>query len=160
VEIIKIEHGDILNFYKPMWWKISYHIPGFAMLVDNGYEFKSPMMQISCRSLYRYISSDWPKERRDDVFFYYTTFINGHETIDLPGGYKVIEPLSPDAVDETYAYFKGTSEMKKGELLISQDIKIKRRQIPSKGYDGFRKVMKEANDFSKTEFRVEKGGAK
>ena len=160
VEIIKIEHGDILNFHKPMWWKISYRIPGFAMLVDDGYEFQSPMMQISCQGLYRYISSDWPEERRDDVFFYYTTFINGHETIDLPGGYKVNEPPSSDAVDEIYAYCKGTSEMKKGQLLISQDVKVKRRQIPSKGYDGFRKVMKEANDFSKTEFRAEKGGAK
>ena len=160
VQIIKIEHGDILDFHKKMWWKITYRIPNYAMIIDNGYEFRSPMMQMSSKSLYRYISTDWPEKRRDDVFFYNTTFVNAHEQIKLPDGYKVKDPPSPDAVEETYAYFKGGSEMKKDQLLISQDLKIKRRQIPSKGYEGFRKVMEKANDFSKTDFRAEKGGAK
>ena len=50
--------------------------------------------------------------------------------------------------------------MKKGNLEIMQQLKIKRRQIPPKGYDGFRKVMKEADDYAGSEFRAVKGGAK
>jgi hypothetical protein len=160
VEIIKMEHGDILDFHKAMWWKISYRIPGFAMYVDSGYEFISPMMQMIGQSLYRNISTKWPEERRDDLFIWNTAFINGHESISLPSGYKVAEPPAPDSSNATYASFNGSSEMKGGKLLITQEVKAKRRQIPSKGYAGFCKVMKAANDFGKTEFRAEKGGAK
>lgn len=160
VEIISSEHGDILDFHKAMWWKISYRIPDYAMFVDNGYEFPSPLMRLADKSLFRYISIDWPEKRRDEVFFYNTSFFNGWEVIKLPDGYKVEKLPDKSEISETYASFGGDSQMKKGNLEVSQKIKIKRRQIPSDGYDGFRKAMKEADDYAGTEFRAVKGGAK
>ena len=78
VYITRIEHGDILDFNKPMWWKIQYRIPNFAMLVDGGYEFNSPALQMS-RALYRYLTYDYPEKRRDDLFFYATSRLDIEE---------------------------------------------------------------------------------
>ncbi len=160
VIITKYEHGDVLDFHKDMWWKINYRIPEYAMLIDDGYEFESPMMQMTANSLYRYLSFKWPEKRRDDVFTYATSFLDGTETLKLPDGYKIAEPVKSDKIDETYAYFNGSAEMKKGQLMIDQQAKIKRRQIPSDGYAGFRKAMQAGEEYSKTTFRAEKGGAK
>lgn len=162
VELIGYEHGDILDFKTGMWWKINYRIPEYALPVDSGLEFKSPLMQITSKSrmLFGPVTYDWPEKRRDDVFFYTTQLLIGTETIRLPKGFKVTEPPKSDEVDETYAYFKGESEMTKKGLAISQRAEIKRRQIPPDGYDCLRKAMKEARKYAGTVFRAEKGGAK
>ena len=159
-EITSFQHGDIQDFHKSMWWKISYRVPDYALFADNGYDFASPLMTMADKSLYRYMSVDWPEKRRDDVFFYTTSFFNGSESIKLPDGYKVEKLPDKSELNETYASFAGDSQMKKGNLEISQQLKIKRRQIPPKGYDGFRKVMKEADNYAGSEFRAVTGGAK
>ncbi|MCK4785876.1 MAG: DUF3857 domain-containing protein, partial [Desulfobacteraceae bacterium] len=160
VELISYEHGGLLDFKKSMWWEISYRIPEFAMLVDGGYEFKSPMMHLINYSLFRQATYNWPEKRRDDVFFYATQLIDGTETIKLPMGYRVTESKESNEIDETYAYFKGGSEMTKKGFIVKQRAEIKRRQIRMDGYSGFRKAMKEAKKYTKTIFRAEKGGAK
>lgn len=162
IEIIKYDHGNPHDFKKPMWWRIDYRIPDFAFPIDGGLEFISPMMTVvqNNRLLYRGGNYDWPDERHDDVFFYFTQMINGTETIHLPRGYSVAEPKNSEVIDETYAYFKGTGEMTAKGLQISQNIEIRRRQIPPDGYGGFLKAIKEAKDYSETVFRAEKGGAR
>ena len=162
VELIGYEHGDLLDFGTGMWWKINYRIPEYALPVDGGLEFKSPLMQMASKSglLFGPATYDWPEKRRDDVFFYTTQLLDGTETIKLPKGFKVTEPPKSDEVDETYAYFKGESEMTKKGLAISQRVEIRRRQIPPDGYDCLRKAMKEAREYAGTVFRAEKGGAK
>lgn len=162
VEIVRYDHGDPADFKHAMWWKIEYRIPDFAFPVDSGLEFVSPMMTmvINSRLLYRGANYDWPKERKDDVFFYFTQMIDGSETIHLPRGYSVAEPKNGETVDETYASFSGGSEMTAKGLRISQNIMIKRRQIPPDGYAGFLKAVTEAKDFAETVFRAEKGGAR
>jgi len=162
VELIGYEHCDILDFKTGMWWKISYRIPEYALPVDDGLEFKSPMMQMTSnsRTLFQPVTYDWPEKRHDDVFFYTTQLLEGSEVIKLPEGFTVTEPPESDEVDETYAYFKGDSEMTKNELTVSQRAEIRRRQIPPDGYDCFRKAMKEAKKYAGTVFRAEKGGAK
>lgn len=160
VELTSFEHGGLLDFKKSMSWEISYHIPEFAMLIDGGYEFKSPMMQLTSYSLFRQATYDWPEKRRDDIFFYAALLIDGTETIKLPMDYRVTELKESNEIDETYAYFKGGSEMTKKGFVVNQRAEIRRRQIPPDGYDGFRKAMKEAKKYTKTVFRAEKGGAK
>ena len=160
VEIIKYEHGDLLDFHKSMWWTISYRIPEYALLVDDGYEFKSPMMQLTNNILLWQASAKWPDESPDDIFFYTTMLIDGHETIKLPKGFKVADPKKSKEFDETYAYYKGESEMSKKGLNIDLKAEIKRRQIPPEGYAGFKKAMEEADEYAETIFRAEKGGAK
>lgn len=162
VEILSYEHGDVHDFDNGMWWKISYRIPELALPVDGGYEFRSPLMQITTNSgiLFRPTTFDWPEEREDDVFFYFTQFLDGSETLKLPKGYKIDEPPESKKIDETYAYFKGESEMSGRDLLIKQAVKIRRRQIPPDGYEGFRKAIEEVKEYAGTIFRAEKGGAK
>ena len=160
IEIISYEHGDLLDFHKSMWWKINYRIPEYALLTDNGYEFKSPLIEYAHEVQLYYGTIDWPKERQDDMFFYSTRFVDGNETIKLPKGFKVAEPENSKEIDETYAYFKGESKMSKDKLITKFSAKINRRQIPPNGYAGFCKAMKESKEFSKTVFQAEKGGKK
>jgi len=160
VEIISYDHGELLDFHESMWWKISYRVPGFVMHVDNGYEFKSPMMQLSGYALFGQATYDWPEKRNDDLFFYTTILLDGNETIKLPKGFKISKPTNSKEIDETYAYYKGEAEMSKKGLLVTQKAKIKRRQVPPDGYAGFRKAMTEAKKYTKTIFRAEKGSAK
>lgn len=162
IEIVSIQHGDPLDFHENMWWEIKYKIPGYALPVDNGLEFKSPLLQLAInnRLFFRGAGYDWPEKRDADVFLYCTEFLNGTETISLPGGLKVTNSKNSDKVDETYAYFYTTADMNGKDFIIKEDAKIKRRQIPPDGYPGFYKMIKAAKDYSETVFRAEKGGAK
>ncbi|NQU06085.1 MAG: hypothetical protein HQ568_08330, partial [Calditrichaeota bacterium] len=103
---------------------------------------------------------EWEEERNDDVFLYYTQLIEGEEKIKLPRGLTLAEQSEPESVDETYAYFDGSYEMKKNSLHINQRIEVRRRQIPPDGYNGFRDAINGAMDFADTVFRAEKGGEK
>ena len=158
--ITKYEHGEVMDFHEDMWWRIEYRIPNFALFIDDGYEFVSPMMQMTCNSLYRSITFDWPEEQQHDIFFYASSFLNGTETLKLPGGYKITEPVKGDEIDETYAYSNGSSKMSKGQLQIEQQVKIKRRQIPPDDYAGFREAIQSAKEYGKTTYRAEKGDTK
>jgi len=160
-ELISFSHGDVLDFKKPMWWKIKYRIPKYAFIIDSTYEFKSPMMQLILGNtlFFRPASIDWPEKRRDDVFFYCTQLLKGDESIKLPSGYKINDPPKSDSLDETYLSFQAESEMDGRELRITQRAELRRRQIPQKGYEGFRKVALGAKEFFDTVFRAEKGGA-
>jgi hypothetical protein len=157
IEITNIDHGDILDFHQPMWWKVKYRIPGYAMLIDGGYELKSPMLLMS-KHLYRYLNYNYPEKRRDDLFFYATSALDAEEQIKIPAGYDVKDIPSQKEIDKTYASFRGFAEMKGNKLKIHHDIKIKRRQIPQDGYADFREVMKTANEFIDSDFRAGKGG--
>jgi Domain of Unknown Function with PDB structure (DUF3857)/Transglutaminase-like superfamily len=162
VEIISYEHGDISDFDKMMWWKIKYRIPDFAFMLDDAIEFRSPMMMITSnnRLLFRMAGYDWPEERKEDFFAYTTQLLDASETIKLPKGYKVADAKNSEVVDETYGYFKGTSDMKGSDLTVTQWGEIRRRQIPPDGYAGFRKAAVEAKEYAETVFRATKGGAK
>jgi transglutaminase-like putative cysteine protease len=162
VEGISYKHFDPLDFSEGMWWEIQYRIPEYALPVGDGLEFKSPMMQIVMRNrlLLRPGDYKWEEERNDDVFLYYTQLLEGEENIKLPKGLKLVEPDKCKSVDETYAYFDGGFEMLKNLLLINQKIEIRRRQIPSDGYEGFRDAINGAMGYADTVFRVEKGGDK
>jgi hypothetical protein len=160
VEQIVYQHPAPDDFNQDMWIMFDYVIPGFAPPVAGGFEFASPMMNVVLHDgmLFRAGSADWGDERTTDVFLYYTQLVNGTETIKLPRGYTVIDPPSSDVVDETYAYFKGTSSMKGRALVIEQSAEIRRRQIPADGYEGFKRAMDEAKEWGEKPFRAEKGG--
>jgi hypothetical protein len=162
VEILDYTHGDIYDFHTPMWWKINYRIPQYAMPVENGLEFRSPLLMITMnnRFIFRGGGYDWPEERETEMFQYATQLLDGTEVIDLPKGYSIIDAKDSKEIDETYAYFKADSEAKKGKFEVKEIAKLKRRQVPVEGYPGFYKAMKEGKDFSETIFRAEKGGAK
>ncbi len=158
VNIIDIKHGDILDFHINMNWEIKYSIPDYAMIIDNAYEFKSPLLIMNANSLYYYLGYNYPEERNGDLFFYTTSHLDSEEEIKLPGGYKVIDPPELSEDDETYIYTSYEGGMKGSTFNLKQDIKIKRRQVPEDSYKAFAKVMKDANEFTDTVFRATKGG--
>jgi len=162
VEIASCDHGDPFDFKKSMWWKIRYRIPEYALRVDSGYTFKSPMMQLTTNSSTLLVPAtyDWPETRHDDLFFYTTELLDGTETIVLPSGFKAISPKKGKAVDETYAAFSGSSETTGAGLTVKQRVEIRRRQIPPEGYAGFRKAIGEAKAYAGTLFHAEKGEAR
>jgi hypothetical protein len=162
VEVINYQHGDPFDFKRSMWWKITYRVPEYATWMDSAYEFKSPMMLLTTNSsiLLSPATGEWPEQSQDGVFLYTTQLLDGSETIELPKGFQVSSPKKGEAVDETYAAFNGTAEMKGGNLLVKQKVEIRRRQIPSEGYPGFRKALKEAKNYAATSFRAAKGGAR
>lgn len=162
VEIVRYEHGDPADFHTSMWWKIWYRVPEYALRVDGGYTFKSPMMQLTTNNaaLFSPATFDWPEQRQGDLFFYNTQLLDGTEAIALPSGYAVIAPRKGNAVDETYAAFSGSGEATGAGLTVKQRMEIRRRQIPPDGYAGFRKAINEAKTYAATVFRAEKGAAR
>jgi len=160
VEGIEYEYHAPDDFSGDMWITFRYRIPRFAFPIGDGFEFRSPMMQVVLNNgrLFRAATADYGEKRETDVFLYYTQLIEGTETIRLPGGYKLVDPVSSDEVDETYAYFKGESRMKGSALTITQRAEIRRRQIPPGGYGGFKRAIDEAKEWGEHVFRVEKGG--
>jgi len=162
IEIESIDHGDPLDFKKGMWWKVQYRVPDYAMLIDDGIEFESPMMSFTMnnRLIFRAAGYDWPEKRDNDLFFYFTEHLDGKEKITLPSGFSIESPPESEEVDETYAYFIGKSELSGRTLSITQNAMLKRRQVPPDGYPGFYKMISEAKDFAEVVFRAEKGGAK
>jgi hypothetical protein len=160
VEAIEFDHHTPDDFSEDMWIVIRYRIPHFAQPVAGGLEFTSPMMNavLNDGNLFRAASTNWGDERTTDVFLYYTQLVDGTETIRLPRGFKAIDTPSSKEIDETYAYFKGTSTMEGRSLTITQRAEIRRRQIPPDGYDGFKRAVDEAKEWGKTSYRVTKGG--
>ncbi|MEJ2722080.1 MAG: transglutaminase family protein, partial [bacterium] len=160
VEAVQFDYLRPDDFSEDMWIIIRYRIPHFARPVDGGFEFASPMMSVVLNdgSLFRAATADWADKRDTDVFLYYTQRIDGTEKIRLPRGFTAVDPPASDEVDETYAYFKGTSEMEGRSLKITQRAEVRRRQIPPDGYAGFKRAIDAAKEWGKTSFRVEKGG--
>jgi hypothetical protein len=162
VEGIRWEFRDPADFSGDMWITLSYRIPRFAAPIGGALEFRSPMMQIVLHdgNLFRAGASKWGKDRKTDLFLYYTQLVEGTETIRLPKGYKAIDPPQSDEIDERYAYFKGTSRIDGRNLVIEQRAEVRRRQIPPDGYGGFRAAMEEAREFGDGIYRIQKGGSK
>ena len=160
VEQIRFEHPAPDDFSQDMWLTFSYVIPRFVAPVAEGFEFTSPMMNVVLNDgmLFRAGSVNWRDNRETDVFLYYTQLLEGTEKIKLPRGYKVVDPPSSKEIDETYAYFKGTSKMSGRTLTIEQRAEIKRRQIPPDGFKGFKKAVDEAKEWGEKTFRAGKGG--
>jgi hypothetical protein len=148
------------DFSENAWIDVTYRIDGFALPVGDALEFESPMMTLTMSSgwLFRAGAYDWAEEREGDLFLWFTQLLEGTETIRLPGGYEVEDPRSSEEVDETYAYFKGESEMDGRDLVVTQLAEVRRRQIPPYGYAGFRTAIVEAQEWAGTTYRAEKGG--
>jgi hypothetical protein len=163
VEAVRYDHIAPADFSRDAWVKISYTVPGFALPVDGGLEFESPMMAVTLgdRWLFRAGRSDWTDERESDVFMYFTQAIDGEETIRLPKGYSLDgDAPASDEVDETYAYFKGGCEADGRELTVTQRVEVRRRQIPPDGYAGFKKAIDAAHEWGGQIYRVVKGGGR
>jgi transglutaminase-like putative cysteine protease len=160
VEISRLEYVDVDDFSENAWIEVDYRIPGFALPVGEGLEFASPMMSVTMGNgwLFRAGAYDWADEREGDLFLWFTQLIDGRETIRLPRGYEVVDPPASDEVDETYASFKGESEMDGRDLVITQYAEVRRRQIPPDGYAGFKTALDEAHDWAEHVYRAEKGG--
>ncbi|MDD3643392.1 MAG: DUF3857 domain-containing transglutaminase family protein [Candidatus Krumholzibacteria bacterium] len=162
VENIEWKFRDPADFGGDMWVALSYRIRRFAAPVGGALELRSPMMQIVLHdgNLFRAGTMRYGPERATDLFLYYTQMIEGTETIRLPKGYAAADPPQSDEVDETYAYFKGTSRMDGRSLVIEQRAEVRRRQIPPDGYGGFKKAIDEAKEFGDGIYRIEKGGSR
>jgi hypothetical protein len=160
VEGIDYDYHPPDDFSGDMWIKIRYRVPRFAVPVTGGFEFKSPLMQVVLNNgrLFRAASADWGEKRETDVFLYYAQLLDGREKIKLPAGYRAVDPPSSEEIDETYAYFKGTSRMNKRDLEITHRAEIRRRQIPPDGYGGFKRAVDQAKEWGAQSFRIEKGG--
>ncbi len=161
-ELTSFEHGDIADFNKGMWFKISYTIPAYAMTIGDGIEWQSPMMKLLTKERWflRVGDHDWEEEREGDLFVWFTQLLEGDESLKLPKGYDLQDIDQPEQVDETYAFFSGSVLQDKRNVKLNNRVEIRRRQIPLAGYAGFREAVNGVQDFAKVVYRAEKGGAK
>ena len=95
------------------------------------------------------------EKRETDVFLYYTQLLDVVETIRVPAGFTAGDLPESEEVDETYGYWKGSTEMKDGDLIIRSRAEVRRRQIPPDGYGGFAKAMGEARKWGEALYRLE-----
>ena len=162
VEIIEFGHVAADDYSEDAWLEVSYRVPGFALSAEEGLEFESPMMSVTLGNgwLCRACIYDWADDREGDVFLWFTQLIDGVETIRLPSGYEAVDPPSSEEIDEVYAYFRGESEMDGRDLVVRGRAEVRRRQIPTDGYAGFKSAIDEAKSFGGKVYRVEKGGGR
>jgi hypothetical protein len=154
---VRVEHLPADDFSQDAWFEISYRAPGFAMQVDNGLEFRSPMLSVLLgdQLLFRAGAQEWGEERESDIFLYYTQSLDIEERIGLPRGFGVALQPERQEIDETYAYFRGDAQLVDDALAIRVKAEVRRRQIPPEGFGGFRAAMEKARDWSKALFRLE-----
>ena len=160
VEVTGYSHVVPDDFSENAWVEVEYRVPGFALDVEGGLEFASPMMTVTLGNgwLFRAGVYDWADEREGDLLLWFTQLLDCRETVRLPRGYAVPEPPSSDEIDVTYAYFKGESEMDGRNLSLTGLAEVRRRQIPPDGYGGFKKALDEAHEWGEHVYRAEKGG--
>jgi hypothetical protein len=161
VEDIRWRSLPLEDFDRGMWIEVSYRVPGYALPVDGGLEFASPMARVlpGHSLLFRGAATHWEDERETDILMYYTQLCEGTEKIQLPRGFKVVAEPESDEVDETYGYFHGWSEGTSRGLETRERGEVRRRQIPPDGFPGFKKAMDEARDWGDRVYRATKGGA-
>ncbi len=158
VNIKSYRHGDVNDFLKTMWWEIEYELPDYALEIDDGLEFKSPMLNLAITNGYFFRLANYklPEERNADMFLYFTQAISIEEEISLP---EKLE-LSGDDVDRTvedvYAYFDDKVSLSKRKLYIDQHLETRRRQIPPDKYSGFRDVIVSAQESADVVYRLER----
>jgi hypothetical protein len=160
VDVTGYSHIAPDDFSENAWVEVSYAVPGFALNVGDGLEFQSPMMTVTLSNgwLFRAGVYDWADEREGDLFLWFTQLLDCSETVRLPRGYSVSDPASSDEIDETYAYFKGESDVDGRSLTVNGVAEVRRRQIPPDGYGGFKKALDEVHDWGEHVYRAEKGG--
>ncbi len=160
VEIDELSHIRVDDFSSDAWIEVSYRVPEYAFPAEDGLEFRSPMMTLTLGDgwLCRACVYDWTDERKEDLFLWFTQLTEGTETLRLPSGYELTEEPEAREVDETYAAFDGKASEDGDRLKVTERMEIRRRQIPTDGYEGFKKTIDEAKEFGDFIYRVEKGG--
>lgn len=161
VEILKVEHRDLLDFSGDMFIDLEYEVPGYAAMIAGGMEFRPAIVNAvkDHGYLFRAGSISWPAERETDVFLYYTQRLDINERIRLPRGYDLEHAPELDEVDETFAAFTSDVRMEGRTLVIEARTDVRRRQFPPSGYDGFINALDELDKFAGGTIRVSKGGA-
>lgn len=161
VEIVSLDHIVVDDFSEDAWIELTYRVPGYALVVDDGLEFESPLMVLATENgwICRSCVYDWGDERESDVFLWFTQLIDAEETIRVPSGYGFEEIETPDEIDETYAYFKGGAEADGRTLTVSERFEARRRMVPPDGYEGFKAAVETMMEWAGTVYRAEKGGA-
>ncbi len=162
VEGVRVTHRRTDDFGGDMRITVAYRIPRYALPVDGGLEFRSPLMQLTLHdgTLFRAGATAWEDERKTDILLYFTQLLDGQETIRLPRGWRATVAEQPDAVDEIYAAFTGASRHDGNDLVITQRFESRRRQVPPDGYPGFKKAVDAARAWGDRVFRAEKGGVR
>ncbi len=160
VEGVTVEHHPTDDFSRDMWATVEYRVPGFALAVDGGLEFRPPLVDVMMHdgSLFRAGATGWGDERETDVLLYYTQLLDLTEVVELPKGYELVEDPSPDEVDETYGAFSSAAEQKGRKITFTTRHESRRRQIPPDGYEGFKASVDAAAEWADALVRVEKGG--
>jgi|GEM_PF-20337 len=159
---IEVTHRKVDDFTGYMWWEVNYTIKDYAKMVDGGLEFKPGLLNVvkDHAYLFRAGSVGWGEERENDIFLYYTQRLDITENIKLPKGFSLANEVENVSLNETYAAFDASIAMERKGLKISSLTDVRRRQIPPSGYQGFKKVIDEMDDWAGTTVRVTKGGAK
>jgi len=158
VQDVECTHRVSDDFSGDMWLEITYTIPGYVAESNEGFDFKSPAMQLVThdRTLFSAGASHWADDRETDVFLYFTQLVDVTETIKLPKGLKLADLDAAEPVDETYGAFSGTVEQDGRKLEVTGRAEVRRRQIPPDGYEGFRAAMQATRDFADQTLRVAK----
>jgi len=161
VEVTAYDHRVVDDFSGDMWFTINYKIPQYAVVMGDAMEFHPPAVRAAMKHslLFRAGSVDWEEERETDVFLYYTQQLNVQETIRLPKGYKLVDNINVEKIDEPYAGFSAEVSLKRRNLTLSTIAEVRRRQIPPDRYPEFYKAVKALESWGNRIIRVSKGGA-
>jgi hypothetical protein len=156
VEGLEVSHRVADDFSGGMWIDVGYRAPRFAMRVEEGLEFRSPLMKLLVHedAFVRGGAEGWPEERESDLLLWFTQRVEAEERLKLPRGYDSNRLPADSGVDRTYAAFHGSAAVDERTLVVRALLEVRRRQIPPDGYGGFREAIEAAREWAAEPYRV------
>ncbi len=146
VEPVQVSYAAIQDVNTPIRYQVDYRIPGYAMVTDDGLIFAPPTAAhlVTSTRLAPYLGLAGPEEREQALLIWAPRMRDVQETIKLPAGYEV-ERLPEDvSIDSDIASLQVRLEGKRRKLTYTQQLAIKRREIPAEQYPDFRSVVQGA----------------
>lgn len=148
-EILDYAMTDPYDISEPMEIKVSYRIPGYALLADN-YVILQPLLAanpFSDRYMSNELTVNTSKESKEYGFrVRCSKLVTIDETINLPESYKAVFIPDFEIADDNYTSFNAGYTMQENKLTFTLTHSIGKRIYESGEWEEFRKAMLERKD--------------
>ena len=124
--------------------RLEYSVPRYAAADDKVLSFTMPLARHLLKHLKRlsdYLSIEKTKKRKYQTFLKCTWDVAFDETLDVPGGYKLLWKPKTVKMDGKVAAFESRVEMAGSKLRFAERLLVKNRNFGPELYPGFQKAV-------------------
>ncbi len=146
---------DPVDVFHPYVITLLYHVPGYAMVSDDGLALVPPVARhiIQDRRTADFLVPARAPSRKQNIFLRATREFIFEETLTLPGRFALASAPKPPTVDGPQAAFDGSVSLKGRRLETRHHLVIKHKVIPAEGHANLHQAV-EAYDRQAEEWVV------